>query len=55
MNTVIPFITFLPIIILAFAIRWIYQIKKNSEIQIEQNKQIILLLQNIEAKIKQLK
>ncbi|MEH7481088.1 hypothetical protein V7157_08225 [Neobacillus drentensis] len=46
MNTLIPLITFLPLIVLAFVVRWVYQIKKNSEIQVEQNKQIILLLQN---------
>lgn len=46
MNSLIPLITFLPLIILAFVVRWVYQIKKNSEIQVEQNKQIISLLQN---------
>ena len=46
MNTLIPLITFLPLIVLAFVVRWVYQIKKNSEIQVEQNKQIISLLQN---------
>ncbi|MDR7237555.1 hypothetical protein [Neobacillus drentensis] len=46
MNTIIPLITFLPLIVLAFVVRWVYQIKKNSEIQVEQNRQIILLLQN---------
>ena len=46
MNSFIPLITFFPLIILAFVVRWVYQIKKNSEIQVEQNKQIISLLQN---------
>jgi hypothetical protein len=46
MNSIIPLISFLPLIVLAFVVRWVYQIKKNSEIQVEQNKQIILLLQN---------
>ncbi|WP_169801421.1 hypothetical protein [Neobacillus drentensis] len=46
MNSIIPLITFLPLIVLAFVVRWVYQIKKNSEIQVEQNRQIILLLQN---------
>lgn len=46
MNTLIPFITFLPLIVLVFVVRWVYQIKKNSEIHVEQNKQIISLLQN---------
>ena len=46
MNSIIPLISFLPLIVLAFVVRWVYQIKKNSEIQVEQNKQSILLLQN---------
>lgn len=46
MNSIIPLITFLPLIVLAFIVRWVYQIKKNSEIQVEQNRQIISLLQN---------
>ena len=46
MNTLIPFITFLPLIVLAFVVRWVYQIKRNSDIQVEQNQQIISLLQN---------
>jgi hypothetical protein len=46
MNTLIPLFTFLPLIILAFVVRWVYQIKKNNEIQVEQNRQIISLLQN---------
>ena len=50
MNSFIPFITFLPLILFAFVIRWVYQIKKNSEIQVEQNQQIISLLQTIEQK-----
>ncbi len=35
---------FLPIILLALLLRWIRIIRINSEIQIEQNKKIILLL-----------
>ena len=46
MNTLIHLISFLPLIVLAFVVRWVYQIKKNSEIQVEQNRQIILLLQS---------
>ncbi|WP_180320544.1 hypothetical protein [Neobacillus drentensis] len=46
MNSIIPLITFLPLIVLAFVVRWVYQINKNSKIQVEQNKQIIVLLQN---------
>lgn len=42
----------LPLIILALMIRWIRLIKLNSEIQVEQNKQIIKLLQQIENKTK---
>lgn len=52
MNDFIPaLLTFLPLFIFAFVFRWIHQIKKSSEIQVEQNKQIILLLQKIDKKI----
>ncbi|MEK9197254.1 hypothetical protein ACH0B5_05295 [Ureibacillus sp. 179-F W5.1 NHS] len=40
-------ITVLPIIIVAFLIRWIRIIKVNSDIQVEQNKQIISLLERM--------
>ena len=40
----------LPIIIVAFLIRWIRFIKENSDLQVEQNKEIILLLKEISAK-----
>lgn len=46
MNSIFPLLSFLPLIVLAFVVRWIYQIKRNSDIQVEQNQQIILLLQN---------
>ncbi len=36
--------TFLPIIILAFLIRWVRLIKVNSDIQVKQNEEIISLL-----------
>lgn len=39
----------LPIIILAFLIRWIRFIKENSDLQVEQNKEIISLLKEIRA------
>lgn len=45
------FFYFLPLIILAFLTRWMRHIKINSEIEVEQNKQIIHLLQQIENKI----
>lgn len=40
-------ITVLPIIIIAFLFRWVRIIKINSEIQVEQNKQIISLLEQM--------
>lgn len=40
----------LPIIIVAFLIRWIRFIKENSDLQVEQNKEIISLLKEIRAK-----
>ncbi|MBA2176120.1 hypothetical protein H0266_14580 [Halobacillus locisalis] len=36
--------TFIPVILVAFLIRWIRLIKVNSDIQVEQNKEIIALL-----------
>ena len=39
----------LPIIIVAFLIRWIRFIKENSDLQVEQNKEIISLLREIRA------
>jgi len=39
----------LPIIIVALLIRWIRFIKENSDIQVEQNKEIISLLKEILA------
>lgn len=36
--------TLLPVIVVAFIIRWVRLIKVNSDIQIEQNKEIIALL-----------
>jgi hypothetical protein len=51
MNEVIPaFFTLLPLLILAFVLRWVRQIKINSDIQVEQNKQIISILQKSEKK-----
>jgi hypothetical protein len=35
MNSLIPLLTFVPLIVLVFVVRWVYQIKKNSEIQVE--------------------
>lgn len=53
MSDLIPAIlTLLPLVILAFVFRWIRQIKDNSELQVEQNKQIIALLKTIENKNK---
>lgn len=53
MNDFIPAIlTLLPLLILAFVFRWVRQIKDNSELQVEQNKQIISLLERIEIKNK---
>ena len=37
----------LPIIIVALLIRWIRFIKENSDLQVEQNKEIISLLREI--------
>jgi len=52
MNDIIPgLIMLLPLLILAFVLRWVRLIKINSEYQVEQNKQIISLLQKIERKI----
>lgn len=39
----------LPIFLVALIIRWIRFIKENSDIQIEQNKEIITLLKEIKA------
>ena len=39
----------LPIIIVALLIRWIRFIKENSDLQVEQNKEIISLLREIRA------
>jgi hypothetical protein len=51
MNGVIPAIfTLLPLLILAFVLRLVRQIKINSDIQVEQNKQIISILQKNEKK-----
>ncbi|MDI7741071.1 hypothetical protein QMK38_03575 [Lysinibacillus fusiformis] len=43
-------LTVLPLIVLAIIIRWIRQIKINSDTQVEQNKQIIKLLQENKSK-----
>ena len=40
----------LPFIIVAFLIRWIRFIKENTDLQVEQNKEIISLLKEISAK-----
>lgn len=49
MDLFIPsLLAFLPFIILAFVLRWIRLIKINSDIQIEQNKKIISLLEKTE-------
>ncbi|MDQ0271734.1 hypothetical protein [Cytobacillus purgationiresistens] len=51
MIDIIPaLITLLPLFILAFVLRWVRQIKINSEIQVEQHKQIISLLQKMDKK-----
>lgn len=48
MNGIIPaLVTLLPLFILAFVLRWVRQIKINSDIQVEQNKQIISILQKM--------
>jgi ribosomal protein L30/L7E len=41
----------LPLLILAFVLRWIRLLKINSERQVEQNEEIIGLLRNINQKI----
>jgi ribosomal protein L30/L7E len=41
----------LPLLILAFVLRWIRLVKINSEKQVEQNKEIIGLLRDINQKI----
>ena len=43
----LPIIYGLPIIIVALLIRWIRFIKENSDLQVEQNKEIISLLREI--------
>lgn len=48
MNNLIPaLLTLLPLFIVALVLRWIRQIKINGDIQVEQNKQLLSLLQNI--------
>ena len=48
MTTILPAIfALLPLIILAFVLRWIRLIKINSELKIKQNEQIIQLLEQI--------
>ena len=51
MFEVVPILfTLLPLVILAFVIRWIRQIKINSDLQVEQNNKIITLLENLNKK-----
>ena len=45
----VPILYGLPIIIVALLIRWIRFIKENSDLQVEQNKEIISLLREIRA------
>ncbi|MBL4953714.1 hypothetical protein RCG24_11460 [Neobacillus sp. OS1-32] len=48
MNNFIPgLIALLPLILFAFVLRWIRLIKINSEIQVDQNKKIISLLEEL--------
>ncbi|CAM5222874.1 YvrJ-like protein OS=Ureibacillus acetophenoni OX=614649 GN=SAMN05877842_12134 PE=4 SV=1 [Ureibacillus acetophenoni] len=42
--------TIIPILLVALIIRWVRIIRVNSEIQIEQNKEIIALLKEINMK-----
>lgn len=50
METILPQILYgLPLIIIALLIRWIRFIKENSDIQVEQNNEIISLLKEIRA------
>ncbi|MFY3792327.1 hypothetical protein ACOQFO_11695 [Ureibacillus sp. MALMAid1270] len=42
--------TLIPILIVALLLRWVRIIRVNSEIQIEQNKEIISLLKEIKEK-----
>jgi hypothetical protein len=46
----LPILYGLPIIIVALLIRWVRFIKENSDLQVEQNKEIISLLKEISAK-----
>lgn len=39
----------LPVLVLAFLIRWVRIIKINSDIQVEQNKRIISLLEHSDS------
>ncbi|MBX0358473.1 hypothetical protein [Halobacillus sp. Nhm2S1] len=49
MDVLVPtLLMFFPIIVLAFLIRWVRLIKNNSDIQVEQNKKIISLLDKAE-------
>jgi hypothetical protein len=49
----IPFIfSLLPILLVAFVLRWIRLIKANSDIQVEQNKKVLDLLNEINEKLK---
>ncbi|SOC41593.1 hypothetical protein [Ureibacillus acetophenoni] len=44
------FFALIPILLIALVLRWIRILRVNSEIQIEQNKQIIALLKDIANK-----
>ena len=46
----LPILYGLPIIFVALLIRWIRFIKENSDLQVEQKKEIISLLKEIRAK-----
>ena len=42
-----PLIAFIPILLVALVLRWVRIIRINSEVQIEQNKEIISILKEI--------
>lgn len=45
-----PLIVFIPILMVAFVLRWVSFIQINSEVQIEQNKEMISILREITEK-----
>jgi hypothetical protein len=49
----IPFIfSLLPLLLVAFVLRWIRLIKANTDIQVNQNKKVLELLNDINEKLK---